>query len=150
MIEEFKTILTEFKKHLSQKTNRELSNVQLIVEFYFFLIGADRMSIKPPFSRYVKAAKKIAIWTKGNTEEAFGAIWDMKIFFEERNLSWTLDTVCRFVANYEAGEIEHEHKIFSGSDIEIWEREKTQKMLKEYQEFQKQKKKDKKQNVSCS
>jgi hypothetical protein len=140
MIQEFKTVLEEFEKYIAQKTNRKLSNVQLIVEFYFFLIEADKMSIKPPFSRYVRSAKKIDGWTKGDTKKALGAIWDIKMYLEDRNLNWTLDTICRFVASYETGGIDHEHEIFSGSDIEIWEREKTQKMLREYRRFKKQKK----------
>lgn len=131
----FKNTLLEFEKYLEPRG--KLTNVQKIIWFYIFNDSAiktlvDAGTYKFPWSRHVAVAKKINDWAHGDLPKVYGLIWDIKLHFEEIKYNWTLDTAYLWIPKYMAGEIAHEHDIFSGQDQEDYERAKTKLYLRRY------------------
>jgi hypothetical protein len=135
-IKEFNNFKARFEDYLSLKFSyRKLNNLQKIVEFFVYCNGIHEkieQGFQFPFSRYLRIAKKFNEWAKGDLDKVYGLIWDASIFFDSREMNWTLDTVYRFLPQYLDGKIEHCHEEFNGSDIEEYERQKTKERLDKY------------------
>ena len=106
--------------------------MQRLVELYLHLTEASNIpNYTPPFSRHVSAAKKILTWAQNDPEKALGAVYDCWLYFADKGLNWTLDTVYNYIPRYEREEIYHSHS--EPSQDEIWAEEirKTQERIKE-------------------
>lgn len=141
-------ILPQFDEYRKKYTKRKLSNVQLIVEFYRYISGLrefeERNNWQFPFSRYVRAAKKLNEWANGDLEKVYGLIWDMKLHFRsigDNGLTWCLDTVYRHIPAYEDSKIEHMHEEETASDFERYEIEKSEKISEERKTLEERRKK---------
>lgn len=92
-------IIPDFKRHListykKTTTINKLSHVQLIVEFYFWLKALDKRF--EPFERHVAAAKKFDDYWH-DLKKSFHLIYRASQLFEEKSLSWNLDTAFRWI-----------------------------------------------------
>jgi hypothetical protein len=98
--------LKEFEKFNQSRGDRKLTNVQNIINFYFWF---KKLSVKyEPYARHVSAAKKIDTWSEGNLSKAYELIAFIGGFFESKNLEYTLDTVYRKIPFYEADKAEED------------------------------------------
>lgn len=92
--------ISEFEEFLTEDSysNRQLTPVQKIVEFYFWIKKLDKDF--EPFDRHVKAAKKIIDWSNGDLDKALSLIEYINNDMTQKNLNWTLDTAYRMVPDY--------------------------------------------------
>src|SRR3989344_6389348 len=127
----FNKLLIGFAHYIAPKGN--MNNTRRIIWFFIYIRESLKNEVENgyefPWSLYVRVANKIRAWANDDLRKAYGLIWDMKEHLESSGLEWNLDTVYRFIPQYNEGEIKHLHEIFSGSDIEDYEREKTKKYM---------------------
>ncbi|MDP3993435.1 MAG: hypothetical protein Q8P75_00450 [bacterium] len=124
--------LPDFNKHLQSLSKRNLTNVQKIVEFYFWIAKLDRKY--EPFERHVRAAKKINDWA---LEKAYSLIAELKSYFEERGLSYNLDTIYRNIPKYKAIREESEEDKKRREDLE-YEEKRSKEQHEEFLQFQRE------------
>lgn len=109
-------IISSFDLHMKKKTKIKLSNVQRIVEFYFFFKELDYGH--EPFSRYVRAAKKLDTWAKQDVYKVYEVICELGSYFDDHSMNWTLDTIHRYIPqrNKLSAEVEKDHELMEGED----------------------------------
>jgi hypothetical protein len=92
--------IIEFKEYLTENFNskRQLTPVQKVVEFYFWIKKLDKDF--EPFERHVRAAKKIIDWSDGDLDKALGLVAFVSEDMTAKNLNYTLDTAFRMVPDY--------------------------------------------------
>ncbi|HUC01376.1 MAG TPA: hypothetical protein VMA75_00525 [Candidatus Paceibacterota bacterium] len=111
--------LKAFDEYLAHKGIHR-GKVQTLVEFYRFLNGQlDTPTWTFPFSRHLKAAQKILIWSQDDLAKAKGFIFDCWYHYHRRYPNWNLDTAYRNIPllyDAEKNQIEHAHQTLSGSE----------------------------------
>ena len=122
----FNQLVAEFDQYIEEKSVK--SNVQCIIWFYIFIRKEVRNQVSTgyqfPWDRHVRVAKKIDDWVRGSLGKAQKLIWDMKIYFEEEELEWTLDTVYQYVPKYAEGYIAKNHLETDAEDDEMYQRQR--------------------------